>query len=181
MQSSSNEIRVNQNQVIRHPVAREDVVGTLFCPDVPGPHPAVILLGGSDGALMEGTVAVLASQDYAALALAYFGGDPLPPELVEIPLEYFERAIAWLKVQPAIDPERVALVGVSKGGELALLLGATYTGDVGAVVGYAPSGVVWRGVSNSPRSFFGRPESSWTLGGEPVPFVGWSLRPTARY
>jgi hypothetical protein len=49
----------------------------------------VILLGGSDGGVMEGSAAVLASRGYAALALAYFGAPPLPPELIEVPLEYF--------------------------------------------------------------------------------------------
>lgn len=129
----------------------------------------MIVLGGSDGGLREGSAAVLARQGYATLALAYFGIDPLPPELVEVPVEYFGRAIAWLKAQPAVDPERIAVMGSSKGGELALVLGATYPGNVKAVVGYVPSGVVWQGISFGPRLL--NPGSSWTLGGRPLPFV----------
>jgi hypothetical protein len=121
---------------------------------------------------MEGSAAVLASHGFTALALAYFGVDPLPPELVEVPLEYFAEAIAWLKTRPAVDPDRIAVMGVSKGGELAMLLGATYPADIKAVVGCAASSVVWRGASYRPQSFiFGRPKSSWTLEGKPVPFV----------
>lgn len=158
---------------VRQPVEQEDLVGTLFYPSVSGSHPAVIVLGGSSGGLQEGGAAELASEGFAALALAYFGVDPLPGQLVEIPLEYFSEAIAWLKAQPAVDPERIAVLGHSKGGELALLLGATYPEDVRAVATYAPSAVVWQ----SPPSDFVSvhpPRSSWSLGSNPVPFVGFA-------
>lgn len=157
--------------MIREPVDKEGLVGTLFRPDAPGPRPAVVLLGGVDGALMEGTAAVLASEGYAALALAYFGVDPLPRELAEIPLEYFERTISWLRAQPNVQSGRVAVMGVSKGGELAVLLGATYPEHVGAVVGYSASSIVWRGGPYGPQSLLARPRSSWMLRGEPLPFV----------
>jgi len=172
MQTSSNEIRVGIVRVIRQPVDKEGLLATLFRPVPPGPRPTVIVLSGSLGGMLEGSAAVLASQGFAALALAYFGVDPLPSELVEVPLEYFAEAIAWLKTQPAVDPDRIAVMGVSKGGELAVLLGATYPEDIKAVVGYSASAVVWRGASYRPLSFIlGRPKSSWTLGGKPLPFV----------
>ena len=173
---SSNEIRVNETRVIRQAVDEAGLVATLFRPIALRPRPTVIVLSGSLGGVLEGSAAVLASQGFAALALAYFGVDPLPAELVEVPLEYFAEAIAWLKTQPAVDPDRIAVMGVSKGGELAVLLGATYPEDIKAVVGYSASSVVWRGASYRPRSFiFGSPKSSWTLGGKPVPFV--NVRP----
>lgn len=155
----------------RRPVEEEGVVGTLFYPSTPGPHPAVIALGGVGGGLREGGAETLASEGFAALALAYFGVDPLPRELVEIPLEYFEGAIEWLKSQPEVDADRIAVVGNSKGGELALLLGATYPEDIKAVVGYAPSSVVWQGISFDREAYYGGPRSPWSLRGEPLPFV----------
>ncbi|MDQ3638472.1 MAG: dienelactone hydrolase family protein [Actinomycetota bacterium] len=155
----------------RRPVEEEDLVGTLFCPSTPGPHPAVIALGGVGGGLREGGAEALASEGFAALALAYFGVEGLPRELVEIPLEYFEKAIAWLKSQPEIDANRIAVVGNSKGGELALLLGATYPEDVKAVIGYAPSAVVWQGIAFNREAYHGGPRSPWSSRGEPVPFA----------
>ena len=128
--------------VVRQPVREGGLVGTLFLPPTEGPCPAVLALGGAGGGLSEGAAESFASEGFAALALAYFGLDGLPRELVEIPLEYFEGAIAWLKRHPEVNAGRVAVVGNSKGGELALLLGATFPRDVGAVVGYAPSAVV---------------------------------------
>ena len=155
----------------RRPVEEEGLVGTLFCPSTPGTHPALIVLGGVGGGLREGGAEALASEGFAALALAYFGVDPLPRELVEIPLEYFERAIAWLKSQPTVDANRIGVVGNSKGGELALLLGATYPEDVKAIVGYAPSAIVWQGIPFDREAYHRGPRSPWSSRGEPVPFA----------
>ena len=155
----------------RRPVEEEGLVGTLFCPSTPGPHPAVIAIGGVGGGLREGGAEALASEGFAALALAYFGVEGLPRELVEIHLEYFETAIAWLKSRPEIDANRIAVVGNSKGGELALLLGATYPEDVKAVIGYAPSAVVWQGITFDREAYYGGPRSPWSSRGAPVPFA----------
>ncbi|MBD2017054.1 acyl-CoA thioesterase/BAAT N-terminal domain-containing protein [Microcoleus sp. FACHB-53] len=152
-------------------VRQEGLVGELFAP--PGDNlPAVLVVTGSDGGFgWAGTVApLLASHGYAALALAYFdyqGMEGLPTSLMEIPLEYFERAIAWMGKQPQVNREQLAVVGISRGGELALLLGSTFP-EIKSVVAYVPSGVVWQsftiGASDAPRS-------SWTYQGKPVPFV----------
>ena len=172
MQTFGSEIRVNGARVIRQPVDKEGLVATLFRPIALGPRPTVIVLQGSLGGMLEASAAVLASHGFSALALAYFGVKPLPPDLVEVPLEYFAEAIAWLKTQAAVDPDRIAVMGVSKGGELAMLLAATYAEDIKAVVGYSPSSVVWRGAAYRPLSFiFGSPKSSWTLEGKPIPFL----------
>ncbi len=158
-------------EVVRRPVEERGLVGTLFRPSTSAPHPAVIALGGAGGGLSEGGAETLASEGFAALALAYFGVDSLPQELVEIPLEYFERALAWLRAQPGVDADRVAVVGNSKGGELALLLGATFPDDVEAVVGYAPSPVVWQGIPFDREVYYGGPRSPWSFQGKPVPFL----------
>ena len=99
----------------------EGLAGTLFYPSSSGPHAAVIVLGGSDGGLHEGQAALLATHGYAVLALAYFGIDPLPRDLVEIPLEYCSSAISWLEGHEAVDASRIGIRGSSKGGELALV------------------------------------------------------------
>jgi dienelactone hydrolase len=161
---------MDEAQVARQPVEREDLVGTLFYPTTPGPHPTVVVFGGWGGDIREGGAEALASEGFAALALAYLGADLLPRDLVEIPLEYFAEALAWLKAQPAVDADRIAVMGNSKGGELALLLGATYPEDVKAVVGYVPSAVIWQGPSDQ-WSYHRAPRSSWSLGGVPLPFV----------
>ncbi|MDQ3637645.1 MAG: alpha/beta hydrolase [Actinomycetota bacterium] len=165
---------MGEADVVRQPVWDGGLVGTLFLPTGSAPRAAVLALGGAGGGLGEGGAETFASEGFAALALAYFGLDGLPRELVEIPLEYFEGAIAWLKRHPMVDAGRVAVVGNSKGGELALLLGATYPEDVKAVVGYAPSAVVWQGIAFDREVYHGGPRSPWALRGEAVPFVPWA-------
>ncbi|NUZ06044.1 acyl-CoA thioester hydrolase/BAAT C-terminal domain-containing protein [Piscinibacter koreensis] len=142
------------------------LVARLFTPPARGPHPTMIVLGGSDGGFRwcSEVASLLASRGFATLALAYFGIEPLPPTLDRIPLEYFERAIDWLSAHPAVDPRRIGVIGASRGGELALLLGATFPA-LRAVVAYVPSGILWPGVPQMDHA-------AWTWQGRELPTAG---------
>ena len=155
-------------EVLQVPVRVEGLRGTFFRPPGAGPHPCVLTLGGSSGGEVFAlqTAALLASHGYASLSLAYFGQGDLPPALVNIPLEYFERAMIWLRQQEAVDGERMVVFGRSRGAELALLLGATFP-RVRAVVAYALSSVLWAGF----RDGQGVDEPSWSYGGQPLPYL----------
>lgn len=167
-------------QVDRQTIQTAGFVASLLYPvDREGPRPVVIVLGGGEGGLKEGVALALARNGFAALALAYFGRDKLPRELVQIPLEYFGRAIGWLKLQPGIDADKIAVMGSSKGGELALLLATAYNEDIRTVVGYVPSGIVWQGISFNHQKSWQGPKSSWTLENRPVPFLRYSTYPSA--
>lgn len=151
--------------VTRIPVRENGLVGTLFLPSTKSKTPVVIVLGGSGGGLLEVLAAILASHGYAAFALAYFGAESLPLNLTEIPLEYFEKAIVWLQKQDEMDADKLGVMGGSRGGELALLLGATFP-EIKAVVAFAPSGLVWEGISFRETS-----QSAWSYQGVPLSFV----------
>jgi len=159
--------RFVDSAVTRTPVRDNGLVGTLFLPEGPGPHPGVLSWGGSSGGYSETQAALLASHGYAALSLAYFGIPPLPENLLNIPLEYFETAIGWMQVQEGVNSDRLAVVGTSRGGELALLVGATFP-QIKAVVGYVPSGVLWPGNDATGRH---QPGPAWTYRRTPLPFV----------
>lgn len=152
------------------PVEAEGLVAKLYLPAGEGPHPGVLVLGGSGGGIgwQEGTAAVLAEHGFAALALAYFGMEGLPAGLELIPLEYFEKALAALAADLAVDAGRLGVVGVSKGGEAALLL-ASRLPQLRAVVAFVPSSHVFQSIADGwPRT------SSWSHGGEPLPFVPYA-------
>lgn len=150
---------------------REDgLVGTLFLPPGGGPAPAVITLGGSGGGMggARETAALLASHGYVAMSLAYFAMDGLPDHLIEIPLEYFERALSWLRGHDAVAGGKVAISGVSRGGELVLLLGSTFPELIDAIIAWVPSAVMWAGIGPG-NSAIGVP--SWSYQGQPLPFM----------
>ena len=155
-----------QQDVDKISVHEDGLVGYFYSPNGEGPYPTLIILGGSGGGVDIGKAALLASHGYATLALAYFGVPPLPKELSEIPLEYFETAIDWLKSQDVVDGDRIGVIGASRGGELALLLGATFP-DLKAVIGYMPSGVV---LGNYTSTSVGE-KAAWTYHGNPIPFA----------
>jgi len=145
------------------PVRADGLVGTFYEPAGSGRHPVVLVLSGSGGGVPRaaGHAGGLASRGYAVLALAYFGAEGLPRALSSIPLEYFGTAIRWLQRQPSVDPERIGVLGGSRGAELALLLGVAFP-ELRTVVAYMPSNVVWRGCCD-PSALV-----AWTAGGRPV-------------
>ncbi|CAM00510.1 acyl-CoA thioester hydrolase/bile acid acetyltransferase-like protein [Saccharopolyspora erythraea NRRL 2338] len=149
------------------PVAEDGLVGDLYLPPGDGPHPGVVLLGGSEGGRPNPRLAtLLAGRGFATLGLAYFGVEGLPPALGRIPVEYGTRAVDWLRSRPEVGDGQVGVVGHSKGGEFALLLGSA-TPHVGAVASVAGSGVVFGGIVAQGGS--SQPVSSWTRGGVDVP------------
>jgi dienelactone hydrolase len=141
---------------------------------------AVLVLGGGNGGIPRHYAPVLAGHGYVALSLAYFRAEGLPADLVEVPLEYLARGIGWLRAQPSVDPERIAVLGLSRGAEAALLLGATCA-EVKAVVALAPSHVVWEGAVRDPGktglAALKSDRSAWTWGGRPLPFVPKTVTP----
>ena len=141
------------------------LVGDFFAPSGPGPYPTLLVLGGSGGGVDTRKAALLAAHGYATLALAYFGAPTLPDVLAEIPLEYFKTAIDWLQAQDIVDDNKIGVVGTSRGGELALLLGATYP-ELKAVVGYVASGVVFAGYTRNREDL----RAAWTYEGAPLPY-----------
>jgi dienelactone hydrolase len=154
--------------VRRSPVRDRGLAGVLYEPAGPGPHPALIVVGGSGGGLNEVVAALLASRGCAALALAYFGFGSLPKSLVEIPLEYFDTALEWLSERPSVAADRIGVVGSSRGGELSLLLAATFP-RISVAVAYAPSHVVWAGFGADPSDWS---KSAWTHRGTPLACLG---------
>jgi hypothetical protein len=83
-------------------------------------RPTIVVVGGSEGGFDTLTAILLTSDAFNVVALGYFGAPGLPPQLENIPLEYFERAVGFLRTLPQIGIAKLALFGTSRGGELAL-------------------------------------------------------------
>ena len=139
-----------------------------------GQNPAILLLGGSGGGInasVSRMAVALQKEYYAVLAPSYFGAPEQSSKLELVPLELFDQAIDWLRSQPNIDGDRLAVIGQSKGAEAALII-ATRHPELRAVVGGMPSNVAWQGVDFNVVNFiFNPPSGSWSLDDEPIPFV----------
>jgi BAAT / Acyl-CoA thioester hydrolase C terminal len=154
-------------------VRERGLYGRFFQPASGGPVPGVLVLGGSEGGLASYVMreaALLASHGFAALAYFYMGS--LPDRLAGIPLEYFGDAIRWLQDQPSVRGDRLGVIGTSRGGELALLLGAHYP-DLAAVVSYVGSGLVFPHLRQVPNQ--NGPSAANRCPGSPTPSI--SCRP----
>jgi len=135
-------------------VSDDGLVGELFIPPGEGPFPVVMVLTGSNGGIPSLIAQLLAKEGIAAFALAYSGVEGLPPDVCDVPLEYFEVAFGWLREQPCLNG-KISLHGTSRGAELALLLASMFPDEIERIVCVAPSSVVL-----SP--------DSWTYQGESV-------------
>lgn len=121
--------------IIAHPSLAQTVLNTpntesiLYLGDGEN-QPLIIGLGGSEGGNAWATDrwAVLRNQfidkGYAFLAVGYFGAEGTPPVLDGIALEDIHRAITTAASNPRVDQDRIAMVGGSRGADLALLLGS---------------------------------------------------------
>jgi dienelactone hydrolase len=144
------------------------VYGDLYLPSSPPPWPIVIAIGGSEGgsAVTSELARTFVHDGYLVFALSYWGIETLPQNLERIPLEYFLSAIEVAKEYPGAKADKIAVIGVSRGSEAALLVGAL-SPQVKGVVSVVGSGLAWPAWENWS-------EPSWTFGDAGVSFVPWA-------
>jgi len=153
-------------------IDQSGVFANFYAASGPGKHPAILLLGGSEGGLGAGAVRqakALQAHGFSVLQLAYFGAPGTPETLVDVPLETFRRGIAWLQAQPGVDAARIGLIGGSKGAEAALVVAAREPAIKAVVVGM-PSSVMWPGISYTAGM-----KASWSANGQPLPFLPYAF------
>jgi dienelactone hydrolase len=159
----------------RTEVRERGLVGVLYRPAGNRPLPAVLMLGGAEGGLHEDAAALLAAYGYVVLALAYYGLPGLPPTLTDIPVEYFGTALSYLSDRADIVVGQIAVHGVSKGGEAALLIGSIFPA-IRAVISVVGGGLITQGISQhvetgSLLEILRTPVANWTYQGRELPYL----------
>jgi carboxymethylenebutenolidase len=103
-----------------------NVPGFFCLPENQTSCPAVLIFHGSDGFKPnhEAIARKLAKEGLAALALNWFGGESERSHWDTIQAEDILQAVSFLKQQPAVDSDRLGLIGFSRGGGLALIMGS---------------------------------------------------------
>jgi len=133
----------------------------------------VLVLHGSDGQPAQGQAALLAAHGFAAFAVHYFGGpDPLPGQLIDVPVEYFHAAAEHLWERADVADDSLGVYGRSKGAEAALVL-AERSEWVDVLVAVAPSEYRWQGIDRQ----FEAETGSWSADGESLPFAPFRAGP----
>jgi uncharacterized protein len=136
-----------------------------------GEHqPLIVGFGGSEGGnawtsdRWKRTRDKFIDQGYAFLAVGSFGMNGTPEQLDRISLDAIHDAIQRASRHQQINKDRIALIGGSKGAELALLL-ASHFPTIKCVVAIVPCHAVF------PALTLGASSSSWSYHDKEVPFV----------
>lgn len=141
-------------------------------------QPLVVGLGGADGGNGwagphgEKQRKLLNYNGYAFLSIAYFGTENTPKNLDRIAIEGVHKAVLEAAKNPRINENCISVMGVSRGGELALLLGSYYQ-EYKSVVGIVPGSSVFAAVNNAMTT----PGFSHNRKSLPFVPVPWSVTP----
>lgn len=129
----------------------------------------VVAFGGSEGGdtfSSEKTKDVrdrFSQLGFAFLSVGYFGANGLPKKLDRISLTAIHDSILNISSRLHIKPDRILLVGASRGAELALNLASRYE-CMGVIALVAPS-------VSFPNSDAGGSTSSWTFNDKEIPYL----------
>ncbi len=140
---------------------------TLFANKDTENRPTIILIGGGHWGDYWGQE--FAKSNYVGLSLPYYREEGLPHLMEEIPLEYFEKAVLWLKEQPEVNPNKIIIMGASRNAELALLIASFFPNNIHGVIAYSPSSVSWSNTVLPFNSDSVKP--SWTFKNQPIPYI----------
>lgn len=123
----------------------------LYTPNDGHSHPGIIFLHGSEGGSISNyrmEAEYLAAHGYSVLAFCWYNCRRSAVKDAYLPLKDIElrnsiRALQWLKEQPSVAG-KIGLLGVSRGGEQAVLLGSfpEVGGLIDVVAVHTPSDIV---------------------------------------
>lgn len=133
-------------------------------------QPLIVGLGGSEGGnawtsdYWKKTRDRFIEKGYAFLAIGYFGAKGTPDILNKIAIEDIYNAIKTATKNRKINKKKIAIIGGSRGADLALLLGSYYK-DINCVVSIVGSNAVFPGHTTHYST------SCWTYQNKELPFV----------
>lgn len=152
------------------PARHGQVDAQLFARGGAHKRPLIVGLGGGEGGNAWATKTWqqqrerFLDQGYAMLAVGYFGTPRSPEKLDRISLDGVHAAIEQAAQDPRVDGRCIAVIGGSRGAELALLLAAHHA-DIKAVVAIVPGSAVFPALTDAMTT------PGFSFQGRPLPFV----------
>ena len=147
-----------------------NVESKLYTGDSLVDKPLIVGFGGSEGGnawasdYWKNIREAFLKRGYAFLAIGYFKAKGTPDILNKISIDQVHAAIAEAAKTPGVNKRKIAIIGGSRGGDLALLIASFYK-DIRCVVAIVPSNAVFPGNTNEFTT------SAWTYKGKDLPFV----------
>jgi dienelactone hydrolase len=138
-------------------------------------QPLIVAFGGSQGGntWTEDYWAVIRNRflkkGYAVLSIGYFNTENTPAYCDRISLNAIYDTIRNVSLHPKINEDKIALLGSSRGGELALNIASKYK-DIDAVVALVPSYASFMAQTITANT------SAWTFNSEEVPYLPVPLK-----
>ena len=134
----------------------------------------MIVMSGSDGgmALSKQEAQFYHKNGIPALALGLFKTKQTPKELSRVPVEYVERAVAWLKKH---GYKKIGIDGTSKGSEMALIAASMFS-DISCVILRVPSHFISEGLSGNGKDKAPSGTSCWSYRGKELPYAPYRSR-----
>lgn len=149
---------------------KKDCFDGILYPSENRKDKVVITLSGSDGGITHAAKMARYFQAHGvpALAVGYFRTRHTPKSLSNIPSEYIDKAVVYLKKQ---GYDKIAIQGVSKGTEYALLAAANNP-QITCIILKAPSWFYGEGLVKGQPSG----HSCWQKNGKEIPFTPYKTR-----
>ena len=122
----------------------------IYFPGTKSPEKAIIAAGGAscNEKTSISMSRFLRNAGYNVLVLGFYYWKGLPKDLVSIPVDYVEKAIAWLKKEKGV--KGVGMTAASTGAGYTLLA-ASLIPEIGCIIPVVPFDHVMEGTTNSFR------------------------------
>ncbi|MBR6149347.1 MAG: hypothetical protein IKQ44_13460 [Lachnospiraceae bacterium] len=159
--------------MIHTSVEKEGFEGILF-PGNGRKDKIVIVMSGSNGgmSMAKNEAKFYHSNGIAAMALALFRTKQTPKQLVSVPVEFVEKAIAYLK---EMGYQKIGIDGASKGSEMALIAGSMFD-EISCVIARVPSYFVSEGLSGKGKNRGPSNTSCWSYKGKDLAYAPYRSR-----
>lgn len=151
-------------KITKETIINSNISCTFYTPLILKSSIPVICLGGSEGGIPDYWAELISQQgNFITCALGYFACNQRPSLLEDINLEYFLNAIEFIKKK--YNTEKIIVIGMSRGGELALLLGSLYPNLFQKIIAIAPSSIINGGFPYPNHS-------AWLINNTIISFAG---------
>ena len=119
----------------------------LMVTHIPG---TVVVFSGSDGGNNDNMARQIRGRGYNVLGLYFFGQPGQQQYLSDVPLEFFDEVLAWIKEHGDVQAP-ITVLGLSKGAELVANLAIRYP-EINNIVLYAPAAYNYQGLNFRQRN-----------------------------